>query len=542
MLSIIAGLLLLGSVQFHSPIADSIVLAGNLGEPRPNHFHGGVDIKTGGVEGKHIYAIGDGFVSRVTMGLYGFGNAVYVTHPEGYTSIYCHLRSFAPTVKNALQRWRYRHESNTVDVNFEPTDCPVSQGQLIAISGNTGHSMAPHLHLEIHETKTWAMLDPLDFIGHLLHDGQPPLAHGFMACPQAGKGLFNGGRGKQTFGFSSHHLDRNFTAWGKVGFAIWANDYMEAAYNSYGIRETILTVNGRIVFRSNVDYVPVWSNLMVNSWGDYEHWLRSRVWYMKSFREPGNTLALIQTDENDGIVDFNEEKVYYLEYTLRDALGNESKYSFEVEGVKADIASSPKQPIEAMKWDIINTWTVPGVQLVVPQGCLVGTFVPSAHIRQGSYSALCSFTPTPFQLFNNGELSLYVHRKVTHPSKLYIVEHYGSDQYMGGVYKNGWVSGRIRRLDASYEVAYDDAPPSIRAVSLGESIVISVSDDESGLQGYTATLDGRFIAFEPKDKSHIVTCRLSESPIRKTGKSHRLRFSASDNCGNARTLEANVIY
>lgn len=553
MLSIVAGLLMMAvPVSYQSPIADSIVLAGNFGEPRPNHFHGGIDVKTDGVEGKRVLAIGDGFVSRITMGLYGFGNAVYITHPEGYTSIYCHLREFSPYIKNALTHWRYHEESNSHDVRFAPSDVPVSTGQLIAFSGNTGHSMAPHLHLEIRESKTLAMTDPLDFIGHLLSDKKSPQAHAFMAYPQTGEGVFNGSQNSQSFGFGTNGRKLRFKAWGKVGFGLWANDYMENTYNSLGIRETLLCVDGKVVFRSNVNLVPVWSNIMVNSWGDYRHWLHYRRWYMKSFREPGNTLALFQTDENDGIINFNEEKVYLVEYILRDAFGNESKYTFEVEGTRQALSTEAPHtahhsalvaPLgKTMKWDRINMWTCPGVQLVLPMGSIVGTIEPNPSIRKGNYSAQCSFHASPFPLFKYGEISLYVNRKVSNPSKLYLVEHYVKDTFMEGTLKNGWLTGKIRYLDASYEVAYDDEPPTIKTIKLGEDIILSVADGGSGLQKYTATLDGRFIAFEPTDKSPVVKCHLRESPFPRDGKKHKLKFTAIDNCSNASTYTATITY
>ena len=190
-------------------------LAGNFGEPRPHHFHGGIDVKTDGVEGKAIYSIGDGYVSRVTMGKYGFGNAVYVTHPEGYTSVYCHLKSFSPRIKAAMRRWQYAHETSEGDAQLSPLDCPVSQGQLIALSGNTGHSTGPHLHLEIHNTETWNMLDPCDFIGDFINDTVPPRAHGVMACPQTGEGVFNQSAVNSAVSaqryFSSFFSDKNKT-------------------------------------------------------------------------------------------------------------------------------------------------------------------------------------------------------------------------------------------------------------------------------------------------------------------------------------------
>ena len=148
----IGTLLAAANVKYHPPVDYQITLAGNFGEPRPNHFHGGLDVKTDNVEGKHIYTIGDGYVSRLTVGIDGFGNAVYVTHPEGYTSIYCHLKKFSPKLERAVPRTGRRDEK--IDLHFTPLDFPVAQGQLIAISGTTGHSTGPHLHLEIHDTRT----------------------------------------------------------------------------------------------------------------------------------------------------------------------------------------------------------------------------------------------------------------------------------------------------------------------------------------------------------------------------------------------------
>lgn len=327
----------LHNVAYVSPVDYEIILAGNFGEPRPFHFHGGLDVKTENSEGKKIFSIADGYVSRLTVNLYGFGNAIYVNHPDGNTSVYCHLKQFADQYEALLQRTG----KDTLSMIFPSTQFPVKAGDLIAISGNTGHSTGPHLHLELHDTYTWALRDPLDKLSRYIADSVAPQAHSFMAYPMDEEGVFNGGFTKQTYGFgapdvkvkhSTFNVQREFTAWGRVGFALWADDYSESTYNHYGIRQICLLVDGHEVFRSLVDSIPVSCQLEVNQWGDYDHWRRTHVWYMKSFREPGMRLPVLHTNFEQGVVCFDQERDYLLTYVLSDYNGNESRYSFIVRG------------------------------------------------------------------------------------------------------------------------------------------------------------------------------------------------------------------
>lgn len=325
-------------VDYQSPVDYDITLAGNFGEPRPWHFHGGLDIKTGNVEGKQVFSIADGYVSRLTVNKFGFGNALYVNHPDGYTSVYCHLQRFADCYEQTLQRTGLH---DTIDVRFAKSRFPVRAGDQIAVSGNTGHSTGPHLHLEIHHTETWALRDPMEFLGSLIADTVAPQAHSLMAIPQQNEGVFNGGFAKQTFGIEQQEpkpqhvemvMHQEFTAWGRVGFALWADDYAQGVYNHYGIRHMTLSVDGHEVFSADVDSIPVSCQPEVNQWGDFDHWRHHHTWYMKMFREPGMRLPILHTSLDRGIIDFNEERPYHLNVVLRDYQNNRSTYSFVVRG------------------------------------------------------------------------------------------------------------------------------------------------------------------------------------------------------------------
>jgi hypothetical protein len=538
MLSCLIGILL--SI-FTPPVDYNISLAGNFGEPRPNHFHGGLDIRTEGREGKHIYAIGDGYVSRVTVGLYGFGNAVYITHPTGQTSVYCHLKSFSPRIKAALRRYQYRHEVSLADAHLTPLDCPVSQGQFIALSGNTGSSTAPHLHLEIHDTRTWDMLDPYEFLSDYINDTVPPRVHGMMACPQDHYSYFNGR--SQTLVFNIHATN---TAWGRVGFALWADDYMQDSYNHYGVRETRLLVDDKEVFCSIVDRIPVSQNRLVNSWGDYDHWLHHHTWYLRSYKEPGNTLAILHADDRSGVVDFSEERDYHLEYILRDYKGNESRYAFIVQG-KTPPTQNDSEMIkvknDVLHWNQTNTYSQPGMQLVVPYGLLTRDVQlhPSIkeNVRLDAFSDAYTFYHQSLPLVTDASLSLYVKSPVEKPSKLYVTSH---GRFMGGDYQNGWVTGKIRDLGNDYELDYDDTPPVIKPINLGERLMLSVYDEKTGIASWTATIDGRFVVFDAIEKSSTYACDLHETWLVKTGKAHRLIFVATDNRDNTQTYETTILY
>lgn len=536
-MSFIFPLLLASVLSFGSPVNYPVSLSGNFGEPRPNHFHGGIDVRTGQVEGKPIFSVADGYVSRITVGLGGFGNAVYVRHPGGITTVYCHLKKFVPQLAAIVRKWQYQNQTCFADVRLRPTDYPVAQGQFIAVSGNTGASKAPHLHLEFHATKTWDFIDPLDYLKGFVTDTTKPIAHSFMAYPVEGEGVFCGSQRNQSYGFSSTNLTREFTAWGKVGFGIWANDYMDGSYGILGIRKTTLTVGGKTVFESVVDSIPSHCNRMVNTWGDYEHYCHSRVWYMKSFADPGNTLPFINVGTADrGIVTFDEERDYHLAYTVSDIFGNSRQYTFTVKGKRQDIPVARRRSVMNMLLhDRINGFQRPGLMLLVPKGLLPDNveLSPKVKAKPDALSDEWRFYDRSYPLLGWAKISLRLKKKVADPSKLYIVSHYGVDRNMGGEFKDGWVTGRMRELGADYEIAYDDIPPVLTSFNASaRRLRVLAYDRQSGLRSLKGYVDGRFVLFEYMEKAGVYVCDLPSAPVAKTGGNHTVKLVAVDERGN----------
>ena len=299
--------LLLATLSFASPVHIHVQLAGNFGEPRPNHFHGGIDIKTERGVNFGVYSIANGYVSRAIVGEYGFGRALVIAHPNGYSSFYVHLNRFAPQIQAAVERWQYTHHSYNGDIHFQPGEIPVSKGQFVALSGNTGASQGPHLHLEMHQTATGNLMDPMNWLSHIVPDTEAPTAYSFKSYPQAGQGVFQNTQESRIYSFGN----TRYRAWGKVGFGTWAYDHMDSVYNNYGVRHTELYCDGKLIYKSDVNNIPQRCNRMINVWGDYEHFASHRIWYLKSFREPGNRLPFITTNATGGIVNFNQPREYH---------------------------------------------------------------------------------------------------------------------------------------------------------------------------------------------------------------------------------------
>lgn len=540
------------AVRYHSPVDIPFLMSGNFGEPRPNHFHCGIDVKTQGVTGKRILAVSDGYVSRMTVGYDGFGNAVYVTHTDGLVSVYCHLEAFIPPLAEKVRARQYAGEDERVDVRLTPDEFPVKAGDLIAYSGNTGASLAPHLHLELHRASDGALLDPLPYFRHLAEDDKPPVAHGLKLYPFPGQGIVDGAGVPVAFSATDNAAARVLRAWGRVGAAVWADDYMNNTQNRFGVRRITLTVDGRQVFESLMDEFMPDENPLVNFWGDYAHYCQTKNWYLKAFADPGNTLGMLRTDENRGWVDICEERDYRFEYTLEDLNGNTAVYRFMVRGVRDDALLAEEAERERLRGlsgsrllhDRMNVVQGPGMELRIPAGALAKDEVIRVRIEAQAEGRpnVYILHDAPFPLAQRGTLMLQLPDSLPHPEKYYIESSRG---YAGGTYEDGWVSARIRDLGERYALAVDTVAPSCRLQTdvKGKRVAVlkySATDKGSGIKTFKAYADGQFVLFT-SDRG-VWTCRLEDTPLQPAGKVRRLVVRVTDRCGNETVDEQEFVY
>lgn len=520
--------------KFCSPFDFPILLSANFGELRPNHFHNGLDIKTQGVTGKPIHCIADGYVSRVAVLHGGYGQAIYVTHPNGLTSVYGHVISFAKNIQACVRQYQYAHETFVCDLKFQPGQFPVKKGDIIALSGNEGASAGPHLHLELRRTETGEYIDPMPYFKHLLKDSKAPVGSLIGIYPIQGKGVVNGASHKKLLAIGN--LKQPVHAWGEIYTGISAKDYMDGTSNFYGVHSVTLYVDSVQVFNSTTDKVLPDENRMINGFTDYEELTRTRRLIMRSYKLPGNRLRLLHTNENRGAVTIDEERDYHFRYVLEDNFGNRRTYQFIVKGKRQDIPEYKPEANEMLYWNRTNVIQKPGMELVVPRYHVYEN-VPLRTDMRGD-SSLIAFDyildagRTPIHSYCDLSIGLR-HMPVADTTKYYIVQKAGKwRSSMGGKYANGWIKTRVRSL-GTFSVDVDTIAPQITPIGQGgwrtsRNIRFRIKDMESGIGSYKVYIDGKFVLFGLKKGILVI-----QDPEKvKKGVPHKLEVTVTDQCGN----------
>lgn len=541
-------------IQYKSPLDIPLILSANFGELRPNHFHSGIDLKTAGVINKSVYSIEDGYVSRISVSPSGYGLAIYVSHTTGQTSVYGHINKFAPKIAEYVKEKQYEKESFSVDITLNNDVFPVKKGDLIAYSGNTGSSGGPHVHFEIRDTETQEAQDPLVYYKDKINDSRPPLIKGIAFYPVNEKGAVDFSRdpARKTIttlksgNYAS--LKDTVQAWGTIGVGVYANDRMDGTTNIYGVKKVRLYCDNIEIFSSDISNVDFGKTRMINSMTDYEYWSQKKVFYQKSFVEPGNKLPIYKT-VNNGYININEERIYNLRYELEDLYGNQTDYSFCVKGREQTIPQK-KRCSQLMLWNEESNYKSENFSLNIPKEYLYDNlcFILKDKKSASHYSDIFIVNDTRVPLHNFCDMSIRVTKDtLVNKAQYGIVQINGVNEYwVGGTYDNGSITARIRELGQTYAVSSDTKAPAItpvqpaRWVRNGE-IRIRLSDNKSGIRSWKGTIDGNYALFEKDVKSPFYIYKFDIKRLKK-GQNHKLVFTATDGAGNSASYEYEFRY
>lgn len=538
--------------KYSNPVDVPIALSGGFGELRANHFHSGIDYKTLQVINKPIYSIADGYVSRISVSPSGYGLALYVTHEDtGHTSVYAHLNSFADNIAAYVRKQQYEKETFRIELYPEKDMFPVTKGQQIALSGNTGSSGGPHLHFEVRDAITQDPLDPLDFFKHTVLDTQKPDLRRISFYPQLGKGVINGSNEPIRINIAKNNqgaplaVGQTIRAWGKIGVGVEAYDKMNGQHNIYGIKHVRLFVDEKKHFSQTIGRYSFSNTSMLNALIDYEDWRKRRTFLMKSFVLPGNKLNFYDAVDN-GYININEERNYRMRYELEDYHGNVLTYSFVIEGVKQDIAV-PEDKGYYMSYIFRNYFVDSDFVLDIPRDNLYeDVFYYHNKISSDEYlSDIYKINDKPVPLHNSAKMWIKLKVDTLANKKQYgIVDITGRMSWVGGIYKNGGVETSIGELGKQYAISYDNVLPVITPVNAASwksnrKIQVRLSDNLSGIAHFRGTINGEYVLFKHDMKSPVYTYTFDEVVAKQSGTLH-FEFVVTDGAGNVARYEYDI--
>lgn len=534
------------SDDFCPPFDFDILLSGNFGELRSNHFHSGIDFKTQGVVGKPIRCVADGYISRATVQAGGYGLALYVQHDNGYMTVYGHLDRFPAEVQKRIREYQYANETFAVDLSFAPDELRVSKGEVLAFAGNTGYSFGPHLHFEVRDSTGNELYDPMRFYGKLIKDGRPPVASKIAVYPLEGYGVVDSTAFSRVCPIRNGTVADTLNVWGRVGFGVKALDFMDGTSNNYGVYRVELYVDDSLRFESRMDNFSFAETRLINAWADYARYVNGGEWFLRSFIQGNNPLRAVKADDARGIINFDEERLYKVEYKLSDYHGNGSVYRFCVRGVKQNIPPFAKEG-HYLLWFLNNMLEYDAFSLGIPAGELFDNTLLDVAVTDGEYSISrrVSFGSEPIPLWHKAELSLKVDSLAVDSSKLYVKRITKKGGYsVGGKYSGGRVCADVTAL-GTFEVAVDTVPPRLLPVRENRwmrngKVVLAMSDKETSVKSFRGTIDGKFILFKYSSKNGRLELDLKGEGVSRGV--HQLRVEAVDACGNIKVYEKKIKY
>jgi hypothetical protein len=547
--------LLLGQVKeypsdyFRSPLEIPLNLSGNFGELRTNHFHAGIDIKTEQREGLNVLAAADGFVSRIKVAPAGYGYALYIDHPNGYTTVYGHLLRYAPKIDDYVKQQQYDLESFSVDLFPEKGLLQVIKGEVVGLSGNSGSSGGPHLHFEIRETATEKLVNPLLF-GLQVKDKIPPSVSSIWVVPLNDSSWVNGARIPVSFetkggGLKTTTLPKIY---GDVGFAITTVDMLDGNSNRCGIYRIEFYVDGLQVYGQRMDRLDFATNRAMNAHTIYERFKKDRSSIHGSYRLPGNPLDIYDNLVNDGVVSFRDGKSHACEYRLLDIMGNETRVKFSVQSQTAPGKPTPdKGHLAHWDWERDNAIETDRVRISMKANTLYENLdldiIESNKIANAVGSTF--LIASPYEPVHNSYLiSLRADKIKPGYERKTTVVRWDPDKNKliaePSKFENGWISAEPMYL-GYFALMTDTVKPGISVVDFApamngrKSFTFKISDALSGVDQIIPRIDGKWALMEYDAKTSRLTYYFDSRYI--SAGNHQFELTIIDGVGNEKQFK-----
>jgi hypothetical protein len=533
---------------FRSPLDISLHLSGTFGELRNNHFHAGVDIKTKRRTGFPVYATADGYVSRIKVAIWGYGKVIYISHPNGYTSVYAHLSKFGDGIQEYVKNIQYQKESyETGNIYPAENEITVKKGQVIAFTGRTGGFVAPHLHYEIRDTKTEHIINPLLF-GLKIKDSIAPRINKLIAYPIGEGSRINRSVKKQSLAIKKDSLNNyrtnRISASGSIGFGINVYDLLGKELNKNGVYSIEMKVNGKRHYYHDVETFSFAESKYINLLIDYPYFATYKNRIQKTFREKETKLSIYEDLVKDGFVDVKEGFSYKVEIIAKDFKGNTSSVKIPIIGIKSEAVLTQKK--DTTNYKILKNkfqkFTEGGVTVAFPKN----TFYKDIFIDFSVNGKLATVHKPTIPLNKSFTITFdSTMYKKSEAEKIYIanINNKKYPSYQNTRKKSDKVFTTSKTL-GKYTLLIDNQIPKIYNpnfknngwVSQLNFLTIKISDIQSGIKSYKAFIDDEWILMEYDVKKKKLSYNFNDKKL--VGSKHIFKLVVSDNVGNTNTYNA----
>ncbi|MEC7781976.1 MAG: M23 family metallopeptidase [Bacteroidota bacterium] len=532
---------------FIKPLKIPTVFAGTFGELRSNHFHSGLDIKSQHRTGLEVVASASGYVSRIKVSHYGYGKALYITHPNGYTTVYGHLSKYGPAIEAYVKQKQYEAENYEVELFPNPDELVVTQGDLVAYSGNTGGSGGPHLHFEIRDKNERPMNAQL--FGIQAPDHKDPILKDLVVYILSDSSHVNQSQKRQELRFTKQpdgtFLAEKIRAYGQIGFALGTIDQQDGANNSNGIYSIETSFNGEKYLEVKMDQFSFAETRYLNRMIDYELFEGDRKRVQKLFIERNNPLSIFTYEKNKGVIDLTQNgnaSVYTIK--VKDIQGNTSTLVVPITIAKEPILT-PKEikttpyfvEAETYKNFEVGDWEV-----FIPEGAFYDDYYLDITANTDALHLDEDLIPVHKYIRLAYDVSAFA---VQDREKLYIgrVNYRGLLRYEGARLEDDHLTASINAL-GDFKVGIDTKHPKIQSLDFSDGKWISnlnkinfkITDEDTGIKSYRATINGKFALMEYEYKKNQLTYSFGDG-ISVSG-ANEFKLIVTDNVGNSTTFEA----